>query len=85
VSRRFFFSSALDQLPSPAPQIAVLSKGPQNVVRALHRWRSQITVSFLADVQLRFVSAPHQGTSISSFSGHSMRTFPRLFLTAPIR
>ena len=46
-------SSALSQLQSPAPQITVLCKGPQYVVRALYQQRAQVTVSFFADVQLR--------------------------------
>ena len=43
-------SSALGELQSPAPQITVLSKGSENVVRALHQQRSEVPVSFFADV-----------------------------------
>ena len=46
-------SATLRQLQAPAPQIAVRSKRSQNVVRTLHQQRSQIRITFLADVQLR--------------------------------
>src|SRR5271156_1093409 len=48
------FSSSLSQLPAPSPQITVFSKWPQNVMRPLHHHRSQIPVSFFADVLLWF-------------------------------
>ena len=48
------FSSSLRELQSPSPQITVFSKRPQNVVCSLHHHRSQIPVSFFADVLLWF-------------------------------
>ena len=48
------FPSSLGQLQSPAPQIAVFSKRPQNVMRSLHQHRSQIPVTLFADALLWF-------------------------------
>src|SRR5579862_1907861 len=48
------FPSSFRQLLSPSPQIAVFSKGSQNVVRSLHHHRAQIPVSFFADALLGF-------------------------------
>src|ERR1700680_5041561 len=48
------FSTSLRKLQPPSPQITVLSKRPQNVVRSLHHHRAQIPVSFFADALLRF-------------------------------
>src|SRR6202140_5272674 len=48
------FPSSLRKLASPSPQIAVLAKRSQNVVRSLHHHRAQIPVSFFADALLGF-------------------------------
>ena len=48
------FSSTLRKFPSPSPHITVFSKRPQNVMRSLHQHRSQIPVSFFADLLLWF-------------------------------
>jgi hypothetical protein len=53
------FPSALRQLQPPSPQITIFSKRSQNVVRALHQHRSQIPVSFFADVLLWFATLGH--------------------------
>src|SRR5216684_2336588 len=46
--------ATFSQFQAPAPQIAVGAKRAQNVMCSLHQQRSQIGISFLADVQLRF-------------------------------
>src|ERR1700686_577154 len=51
------FPSSLGELQSPSPQIAVLAKRSQNVVRSLHHHRAQIPVSFFADALLWFALA----------------------------
>src|ERR1700676_3256551 len=48
------FPSSLRKLLSPSPQITVLAKRSQNVVRSLHHHRAQIPVSFFADALLWF-------------------------------
>src|ERR1700694_1367471 len=48
------FSSSLRKLASPSPQITVLAKRSQNVVRSLHHHRAQLPVSFFADALLGF-------------------------------
>jgi hypothetical protein len=45
-------TSALRQPHSPVAQIAVLSERAENVVPPLHQHRSQVSVSFFADVEL---------------------------------
>src|SRR5208283_3683266 len=47
------FSLLALQVLAPSPQITVLSKGSQDVVRPLHQHGSQVTVSFFTDVHLR--------------------------------
>src|SRR5271155_1430388 len=48
------FPSSFPKLSSPSPQITVFSKGPQNVMGALHHHGSQIAVSFFTDSLLWF-------------------------------
>src|SRR5678810_14194 len=50
-------AAALGQLQTPAPQIAVGSKRPQDMVRSLYQQGSQIGIAFLADVHLRLALA----------------------------
>jgi len=50
-------ASPLGQLQSPPPQVAIFPKRAQDIVRALHHHRSQVAVSFLADVELRLAVA----------------------------
>jgi hypothetical protein len=50
-------SSALGQLQPPSPQIAVLPERPQNVMGSLRHQGAQVTVSFLADMELRLAAA----------------------------
>jgi uncharacterized repeat protein (TIGR01451 family) len=75
--------SALGQPQPPSPQIAVFSKRPQNVVRPLHHQGSQVTVSFLADVELGLAAAriPAPGTQPQiahvAAAAKSVRVFQR--------
>jgi hypothetical protein len=69
---------------APSPQITVLSKRPQNVVRPLHHQGSQVTVSFLADMELRLatarIPAPGTQTQITAHvaaAAKSVRVFQR--------
>ena len=50
-------SSTLHQFQTPAPEITVFAKWTENIVRSLHHQRSQICVTFFADVQLRLALA----------------------------
>src|SRR5215472_11971594 len=46
-------STTLGQLQSPAPEIAVDTKWPQDMLRSLYQQSSQIRIALFADVQLR--------------------------------
>jgi hypothetical protein len=50
-------ASPLGQLQPPSTQVAIFPKRSQDVVRALYHQRSQVPVSFLADVELRLAVA----------------------------
>src|SRR4029077_10641376 len=77
-------SPTLGQLLTPAPPIAVRSKGSQNVVCPLHQQRSQIGIAFLADVHLRLALArvppawlqPEVAAYVPTFA-KAMRIFQR--------
>src|SRR5678815_4705234 len=77
-------AAALGQLQTPAPQIAVGSKRPQDMVRSLYQQGSQIGIAFLADVHLRLALARVSSSRLQTqVAAHipaltkSMRVFQR--------